>query len=86
MQDHIKRISAPLTFVDFIVDVFESYILPGYEWTVARTKVYYPIALDYVESQRKVVVTTLKNNETCQMIWSTAVKYYKIAINWYGIY
>lgn len=86
LQDHIKRISAPLTFVDFIVDIFESYILPGYEWTVGRTKVYYPIVLDYVNSQKKVVMTTLENNQTFQMIWSTVVEYYKIAINWYVIY
>lgn len=85
MQAHIKRISAPLTFVDMLVDVVETRILPGYEWIVEKIRIYYPIALDYVKSQGKIAMTKIEKNETCQMIWLEVVKYYEIALNWYDI-
>ena len=78
MKEHIDRISSPLTFVDFVVDCFESYILPTSEKVIATLKNWTSQGITFLKEKWALFVEFWKQNSTCQQIQEFVVKYYNI--------
>ena len=78
MKEHIERISSPLTFVDFVVDCFESYILPTSEKAIAALKNWTSQGIAFLKEKWALFVEFWKQNSTCQQIHQFLIKYYNI--------
>ena len=75
----VATLQGPLNFLDFVVDLYEHYIVPAYEVTVATIKPYYIQCKEFVLNQYSAVVTFWNNNESVLSVRAAVYKYYLIA-------
>ena len=76
LQAHVDKLNAPLTFIDFIVDVFEHQSLPACDTAIEKATPYVKMAGEYIQYGWSVVVDFWNTNSVCLVVREKAIECY----------